>query len=512
MRGIYTPVTDIRRKVFTEVARMSYESNEMADYAKEIRDLPFKIMPGEDSSLRSSIFLERAIVSERIRLAMGLSLRPVTESVSATEDLEHSVIADKYYEPPLINVIKFACNKCPEKIIKVTSMCQGCLAHPCQEVCPKKAISFRNGRSHIDQDLCIKCGRCVTTCPYNAIADARRPCVRSCPVDAISVDKKNRRASIDYNKCISCGNCTVACPFSAISDVSMITDVIEAIRDKTQEVYACFAPSIEGQFGGVSVGEMIRALQYLGFTDAMEVSLGADATAYYEAQEAKEVAREGGHMTTSCCPAFYNMVAKHYPALLDKVSHTVSPMVATARYIKKRHPGATVVFIGPCIAKKSEVKRYKDAGKVGADFVLTFDELYAMFLAKNIDPEAMASSGVQQGSKYGKNFAAAGGVTAAVQEVLAEEKFDMPVSCVKCSGAAECKKALMLLRVGKLNETIIEGMACEGGCVNGPAKISDVRESVGMRRQLMLSVDDRSIADNLEMSDFKEIDMKDGRN
>ena len=170
MRGIYTPVTDIRRKVFTEVARMSYESNEMADYAKEIRDLPFKIMPGEDSSLRSSIFLERAIVSERIRLAMGLSLRPVTESVSATEDLEHSVIADKYYEPPLINVIKFACNKCPEKIIKVTSMCQGCLAHPCQEVCPKKAISFRNGRSHIDQDLCIKCGRCVTTCPWSAPA------------------------------------------------------------------------------------------------------------------------------------------------------------------------------------------------------------------------------------------------------------------------------------------------------------------------------------------------------
>ena len=216
-------------------------------------------------------------------------------------------------------------------------------------------------------------------------------------------------------------------------------------------------------------------------------------------------------MTTSCCPAFYNMVAKHYPALLDKVSHTVSPMVATARYIKKRHPDATVVFIGPCIAKKSEVKRYKDAGKVGADYVLTFDELYAMFLAKNIDPEAMASSDVQQGSKYGKNFATSGGVSAAVQEVLAEEKFDMPVSCLKCSGAAECKKALMLLRVGKLNETIIEGMACEGGCVNGPAKISDVRESVGMRRQLMLSVDDRSIADNLEMSDFKEIDMKDGR-
>ena len=138
MRGIYTPVTDIRRKVFTEVARMSYESNEMADYAKEIRDLPFKIMPGEDSSLRSSIFLERAIVSERIRLAMGLSLRPVTESVSATEDLEHSVIADKYYEPPLINVIKFACNKCPEKIIRLPACARAAWLTPARRSAPKR--------------------------------------------------------------------------------------------------------------------------------------------------------------------------------------------------------------------------------------------------------------------------------------------------------------------------------------------------------------------------------------
>ena len=128
MRGIYTPVTDIRRKVFTEVARMAYEVNEMSDYAHLLRELPYKIIPGEEGSLRSSIFLERAIISERIRLAMGLSLRPLDESVPATEGLEHSVIADKYYEPPLINVIKFACNRCPEKIIKVTGMCQGCLA------------------------------------------------------------------------------------------------------------------------------------------------------------------------------------------------------------------------------------------------------------------------------------------------------------------------------------------------------------------------------------------------
>ena len=149
MRGIYTPVTDIRRKVFTEVARMAYEVNELSDYEKLMRELPFKIIPGEEKSLRSSIFLERAIISERVRLAMGMSLRPLDESVPASEGLEHSVIADKYYEPPLINVIKFACNACPEKVIKVTAMCQGCLAHPCQEVCPKHAISFRNGKYYV---------------------------------------------------------------------------------------------------------------------------------------------------------------------------------------------------------------------------------------------------------------------------------------------------------------------------------------------------------------------------
>lgn len=178
MRGIYTPVTDIRRKVFTEVARMAYEVNELSDYEKLMRELPFKIIPGEEKSLRSSIFLERAIISERVRLAMGMSLRPLDESVPASEGLEHSVIADKYYEPPLINVIKFACNACPEKVIKVTAMCQGCLAHPCQEVCPKHAISFRNGKSHIDQSLCVKCGRCVNSCPYSAIVKTERPAPR----------------------------------------------------------------------------------------------------------------------------------------------------------------------------------------------------------------------------------------------------------------------------------------------------------------------------------------------
>ena len=156
MRGIYTPVTDIRRKVFTEVARMAYEVNEMSDYAKLMHELPYKIIPGEERSLRSSIFLERAIISERIRLAMGLSLRPLDESVPATEGLEQSVSADKYYEPPLMQVIPSACESCEENKYEVSNICKGCLAHPCTVVCPKNAISIKNGKSVIDESKCIK--------------------------------------------------------------------------------------------------------------------------------------------------------------------------------------------------------------------------------------------------------------------------------------------------------------------------------------------------------------------
>ena len=204
MRGIYTPVTDIRRKVFTEVARMAYNANELSDYAQLMRELPFKIIPGEEKSLRSSIFLEGAIISERVRLAMGLPTRRMDEHNSVVSGLEDASIADKYYDPPLVNVIKFACNRCPEKLVKVSDLCQGCLAHPCMEVCPKKAITWESGRSIIDQDKCIKCGRCVGVCPYNAIVKTERPCAAACGMGAIHSDELGR-AEIDYSKCVSCG-------------------------------------------------------------------------------------------------------------------------------------------------------------------------------------------------------------------------------------------------------------------------------------------------------------------
>ena len=300
---------------------------------------PTRSFPGEEGSLRSSIFLERAIISERIRLAMGLSLRPLDESVPATEGLEHSVIADKYYEPPLINVIKFACNRCPEKIIKVTGMCQGCLAHPCQEVCPKHAISFRNGKSHIDQSLCVKCGRCVNSCPYSAIVKTERPCAAACGMGAIHSDQYGR-ADIDYDKCVSCGMCLVNCPFGAIVDKGQIFQLVQSIK-RGDKVVAIVAPAFINQFPGMTPSKLKEGMRMLGFCDVEEVAIGADLCTIDEAndfmEEVPSRAPLHGHFLLPGPGVLWP--EKLFPEYADCISMTMTPMVLTARADQERTPG-----------------------------------------------------------------------------------------------------------------------------------------------------------------------------
>ena len=474
MRGIYTPVTDIRRKVFTEVARMAYEVNELSDYEKLMRELPFKIIPGEEKSLRSSIFLERAIISERVRLAMGMSLRPLDESVPASEGLEHSVIADKYYEPPLINVIKFACNACPEKVIKVTAMCQGCLAHPCQEVCPKHAISFRNGKSHIDQSLCVKCGRCVNSCPYSAIVKTERPCAAACGMGAIHSDEHGR-AEIDYDKCVSCGMCLVNCPFGAIVDKGQIFQLIQSIK-RGDEVVAIVAPAFINQFPGLaSTGKLKAALKAVGFYDVVEVAIGADLCTVEEAHDfLKEVPEKLDWMGTSCCPAWSMMAKTLFPQFKDNISMALTPMVITARMVKKDHPDARICFIGPCAAKKLEANRKSVRSDV--DFVLTFEELLGMFDAKEIDfktLEADPADGMDEGSGFGRGFAVGGGVAAAVVEAIKHIDPDREILIEYGDGLKECRKMLAMAKAGKRNGYLLEGMGCPGGCIGGAGTIAD---------------------------------------
>lgn len=471
MRGVQTQKTLIRRRVFTEIAKMAYNGD---DPKKALDELPYKIIPGELASYRDSIFLERAIVGERLRVAMGMSLRKMTEHSLISKGVDATMIDDKYYEPPLIDIIKFACHKCPERRVFVTNGCQGCLEHPCQEVCPKEAISMRNGFSYIDQEKCIRCGKCMQACPYSAIIQQDRPCKRACGVGAIGSDQYGR-AQIDQDKCVACGMCLVSCPFSAIVDKGQIYQTIQALKNKKLPVYAIVAPAIAGQFGPDFTDKKVRpALQALGFTDVAEVALGADLCTIEEAQHfLKEVPETLPFMGTSCCPAWSIMAKKLYPDYANTISMALTPMVLTARLIKTIHPDCKIAFIGPCLSKKQEASRRTVKSYV--DFTLTFEEVAGMFEAKEIDFAALPEGEpLNDASSDGRGFAAEGGVAYAVKRYIQSIDPDREVKIANAAGLAECKKMMALAKAGKYNGYLLEGMACPGGCIAGAGTLNPV--------------------------------------
>ena len=472
MRGIYSNKTEMRHKVFVEIARMAYEGG---DY-KRIEDLPYKIVPGEIGTYYDNIFLERAIVGERLRATMGLPIRKVSEHAPLSEGIDKSAIDEKYYDPPLINIIKFACHACPEKHIFVTNGCQGCIEHPCIEVCPVGATHMENGKSVIDQDKCIKCGKCLNACPYNAIIKQERPCASACGMNAIKSDKYGR-ADIDYELCVSCGMCLVSCPFSAIVDKSQIFQTVLALKSETP-IYAAVAPSFVRQFGDNVPPEMVRAaLKAVGFEEMVEVAIGADLCSIQEADDFLDnVPDKQPWMGTSCCPAWSVMAKKLYPEFSDHISMSLTPMVLTGRMIKKKHPDCKVVFIGPCAAKKLEASRRSVRSDI--DFVLTFEEMMGIFDAKEIKFEKLkVEPPFHTSSALGKGFASSGGVADAVVSVLKEIDPNLDVKTAKAEGLAECKKMLAMAKAGKYDGFLLEGMACPGGCLGGAGVLSDVKKA-----------------------------------
>ena len=305
MRHYETSVQELKDKVLTAVARLAWNDKLQTN---EILDIPEQIIPGPEAQMRCCIYKERAIVGSRVKMATG---------------------GDRA-NPNLVEVLPIACDECPVTEISVGPACRGCIAHRCMEVCPKGAIHMENHRATIDHSKCVLCGKCIEACPYGAITKNMRPCERGCPVKAISMGP-DRKANIDVNKCISCGQCVIQCPFGAVMDKSYVVDVIQMLLGAEKwglHVYAILAPSFVGQFD-CTPGQMAAALKEMGFYDVAEVALGADLTAQAEAAEFEE--REGGPMTSSCCPAFVAFVERHMPEQVPLVSTTPSPMVMLGR-------------------------------------------------------------------------------------------------------------------------------------------------------------------------------------
>ena len=465
MRYADSLITDIRKQVFTEVARMAYSG----DYT-QMEDIPYKIVPGVNPRHRESVFLERAIAGERVRLAMGLSLQPVQQRTMLSEGMGHAAIAEQYYEPPLVNIIPYACHACPTKRYQATGLCQGCLAASCQRVCPKGAIDFVNGKSRIDQEKCIKCGKCAASCPYHAIVMIERPCQAACGMDAIGVDEYGK-ACIDYDRCVACGQCLVSCPFGAIVDKGQIYQVVRSILEGN-EVIAIVAPSFAGQFGkNVTAAKFVAAMKALGFSAVEEVAVGADICAVEEARDYLEkVPAENRFLATSCCPSWRMMARRLFPKESGNISMTYTPMVYTARMVKEQHPGCKVVFVGPCAAKKLEAMQ--DDIRTDVDFVLTYEELMGIFEARDIDFSQLPDSpDLDEGTRAGRGFAVAGGVAAAVEELIHKEHPECQIKTQRADGLRECRKLLMLAKAGKLDGYLLEGMACPGGCVAGAGTV-----------------------------------------
>jgi [FeFe] hydrogenase (group B1/B3) len=428
MKKFDTKVQYIKYRVLREVAKLAWEDN----LAGGVMDIPEKIIPGKTPTMRCCVYKERAILVRRIKLAMG--------------------VGDN-----IINVIDIACDDCPMSGYEITRACRGCLAHRCESVCPRGAISSDENRvAHINKDKCVECGLCARECPYGAILKFERPCMQACKPKALSVGS-DHSIVINPDKCVSCGACVYQCPWGAITDKSFILDAIKILKNETK-VFAVVAPSIASQFTYAKLGQVASAIKALGFFSVVEAALGADMAALAESKELSEQ----GRLCSSCCPAFVDYIRKNHPELTPKVSKSLSPAAMISKYIKENNPDCKVVFIGPCTAKKAEYEHLEYI-----DCAITFEELQALFDSRDIELSSLEESVLDNASYYGRIFARCGGLSSAISQGLKEQGLDFDFKPLVCNGIAECKTALAKMAKGAVDNNFIEGMACVGGCIGG---------------------------------------------
>ncbi|MGD1822926.1 MAG: monomeric [FeFe] hydrogenase [Pleomorphochaeta sp.] len=468
MLEINNQFTHLKNKVYAYVLRSYFKGT----LEEDIDKIPYWIIPKDTDPSRCCIYKERAMIRYRILAFLGVNIEEDDDELKPLSEFYKEAISTKIKQIPVLTTISTACSACPKDRYYISDACRGCYARPCLANCPVNAIKFVNGKAKIDQEKCIRCGKCQEVCPFNSVLHTPVPCEGACPVGAI---KKNERGfvEIDYDKCISCGKCSRSCPFGAIVERSSLFSILELLR-KEESVTAIFAPAIDGQFPG-NLGQIKTALKQVGFSNVVEVSEGAELTSINEAKELVERIERGDKlMSTSCCPAYVELIEKHYPHLNKIKSDTLSPMAYTAKIVKERDPNTKVVFIGPCLAKRVEATKYNEI-----DGVMTFSELASIFVAKEIDVKEIDETDLGDTESFAdcRNFAINDGVTACVMSRISDPSL---VKAYAINGLD--KKAYKMLNVIEkmpAKGNFVEVMVCEGGCINGPGTI--VKPKVAMK-------------------------------
>lgn len=469
--SINTPnkqTSHLKREILVRLIRAYLGNN----YAEDVRMIPYQMRPqGSEVPYRCCIHKERAILRDRVIAGLGLDIEEAKD-YELLSDLAQKATKREAPEKNPLTLLQTACNECVPARIHVTDLCQGCVARPCESACKFGAIKVENGKSKIDQSKCKSCGLCAQVCPFQAITKIIVPCENACPVGAIAKDEDGL-TKIDNEKCISCGKCVSACPFGAVHKKSQIIDILKNIKSD-KKVIAMLAPAIMGQLP-CTPAQLRQAILDLGFTDVVEVALGADITTKNESAEFKERVIEGGapFMTTSCCAAYNELVDKHIPEINQYRSTTKTPAYYTAELLKKEHPEYITVFFSPCVAKRTEASKNPNI-----DFVLSFEELGAWFVALNIQVgQCEESEFAKESSAQARNFAITGGVAQAVNSLL-DDKDKANAYVINGLDKASIRDLKKFAKNGKCElGNLIEVMACPGGCLGGSNTINAYRQA-----------------------------------